>query len=176
MLLTAAQHFCAVRLSAPHSLPPLTQLVGRQQVARAAGALRSAVSPGRDAGGSPGNGGGGDAGAGAGGGSQTGLGLTAQHPEAAAERGALHALRRAAELLCVEPSLAPGGGGGGSGAKSAQAALATAAAEATRRRGLVALPRWLLAPSRYQRHWVRYGLATGVAAFAARFLYRCGRP
>ena len=64
------------------------------------------------------------------------------------------------------------GGGGGGGGMSAQAALATSAAEARRRRGLVQLPRWLLAPSRYQRHWVSYGAGSIAAAAAAHFVYR----
>ncbi len=46
------------------------------------------------------------------------------------------------------------------------------AAQARARRGLVALPRWLLAPSRYQRHWVRYAAAAAAAAAGVRFLYR----
>ncbi|KAK9841994.1 hypothetical protein WJX81_003113 [Elliptochloris bilobata] len=144
-----------------------------RQVARAAGALRRVVLRGQAADDAHGNGDGGD-GSVAAASERQGAPGSGPVPDSAAERATMRTLWRAAELLRVEPVLARGGVGGGGGV-SAQAALAAAAAEAARRRGLVAIPRWLLAPSRYQRHWVRYGAASAAGAFAVHFLYRHSR-
>ncbi|BDA45296.1 probable nuclear control of ATPase protein 2 at C-terminar half [Coccomyxa sp. Obi] len=73
------------------------------------------------------------------------------------------AIERAAVELVFESSVAP--------ATSANAALSAAASASWRRHGIIRIPDWLAAPSKYKQHWIRYSLI-GLACFwSGRFLY-----
>lgn len=43
-------------------------------------------------------------------------------------------------------------------------------------RRLITIPEWLAAPSKYQRYWVRYTVASVAGLWTLRFLYMCGGP
>ncbi|EIE20080.1 hypothetical protein COCSUDRAFT_48597 [Coccomyxa subellipsoidea C-169] len=73
------------------------------------------------------------------------------------------ALERAAAVLIFESSA--------TSSTSANAALAAAAGASSRRHGIIRIPEWLAAPSKYKQHWIRYSFI-GLACFwSARFLY-----
>ncbi len=43
-------------------------------------------------------------------------------------------------------------------------------------RRLITIPEWLATPSKYQRYWVRYTVASVAGLWTLRFLYMCGGP
>ncbi|CAL5228618.1 g11782 [Coccomyxa viridis] len=54
---------------------------------------------------------------------------------------------------------------------SANAALTAAAMASARHRRLITIPEWLATPSKYQRYWVRYTVASVAGLWTLRFLY-----
>ncbi|KAK9901282.1 hypothetical protein WJX75_004086 [Coccomyxa subellipsoidea] len=73
------------------------------------------------------------------------------------------ALERAAAELVIESSVTQD--------TSANAALTAAAGASYRQHGIIRIPEWLAAPSKYKQHWIRYGFV-GLACFwSVRFLY-----